>query len=63
MCIRISTLLTRPRIFRFQAIDKIARTARRTVDTHVKNALSKPRLATTIRRITAVFNFISDARG
>ncbi|KAF8557427.1 hypothetical protein OG21DRAFT_1482297 [Imleria badia] len=28
--------------------------------THVKNALSRPRLATTIRRITAVFNFISD---
>ncbi|KAN0093208.1 hypothetical protein V8E55_003992 [Tylopilus felleus] len=43
-----------------KAIDKLARTARRTVDTHVKNALSKPRLATTIRRITAVFNFISD---
>ncbi|KAG6374491.1 hypothetical protein JVT61DRAFT_4534 [Boletus reticuloceps] len=43
-----------------KAIDKIARIARRTVDTHVKNALSKPRLATTMRRITAVFNFISD---
>ncbi|KAI9568257.1 hypothetical protein HD554DRAFT_2205149 [Boletus coccyginus] len=43
-----------------KAIDKIARTARRTVDTHVRNALSKPRLATTIRRITAGFNFISD---
>ncbi|KAF8127023.1 hypothetical protein EV363DRAFT_1401456 [Boletus edulis] len=43
-----------------KAVDKIARIARRTVDTHVKNALSKPRLATTMRRITAVFNFISD---
>ncbi|KAH0832939.1 hypothetical protein J3R83DRAFT_11908 [Lanmaoa asiatica] len=43
-----------------QTIDKVARTARRTVDTHVKNALSRPRLATTIRRITAVFNFIPD---
>ncbi|KIJ12817.1 hypothetical protein PAXINDRAFT_171003 [Paxillus involutus ATCC 200175] len=43
-----------------KAIDKVARTARRTFDTHVKNALSKPRLATTIRRMTAIFNFISD---
>ncbi|KAG9314883.1 hypothetical protein JVU11DRAFT_3985 [Chiua virens] len=43
-----------------KAVDKVARTARRTFDTHVKNALSKPRLATTIRRITAAFNFISD---
>ncbi|KAF9223867.1 hypothetical protein BS17DRAFT_802339 [Gyrodon lividus] len=43
-----------------KAVDKVARTARRTVDTHVKNALSKPRLATTIRRTTAIFNFISD---
>ncbi|KAI6169132.1 hypothetical protein EDD17DRAFT_464473 [Pisolithus thermaeus] len=43
-----------------KAIDKIGRTARRTVDTHIKNALSKPRLATTLRRMTAVFNFISD---
>ncbi|KIJ67083.1 hypothetical protein HYDPIDRAFT_174328 [Hydnomerulius pinastri MD-312] len=43
-----------------KAIDKVGRTARRTVDTHVRNALSKPRLATTIRRMTAVFNFISD---
>ncbi|KAI5982267.1 hypothetical protein EDD15DRAFT_2325177 [Pisolithus albus] len=43
-----------------KAIDKIGRTARRTVDTHIKNALSKPRLATSLRRMTAVFNFISD---
>ncbi|KAI6155021.1 hypothetical protein BKA82DRAFT_306865 [Pisolithus tinctorius] len=43
-----------------KAIDKIGRTARRTVDTHIKNAMSKPRLATTLRRMTAVFNFISD---
>ncbi|KAI6042979.1 hypothetical protein EDC04DRAFT_2563379, partial [Pisolithus marmoratus] len=46
-----------------KAIDKIGRIARRTVDTHIKNALSKPRLATTLRRMTAVFNFISDLRG
>ncbi|KIK12972.1 hypothetical protein PISMIDRAFT_31213 [Pisolithus microcarpus 441] len=43
-----------------KAVDKIGRTARWTVDTHIKNALSKPRLATTLRRMTAVFNFISD---
>ncbi|KAG6330791.1 hypothetical protein ID866_8296, partial [Astraeus odoratus] len=43
-----------------KAIDKIGRTARRTVDMHIKNALSRPRLATTLRRMTAVFNFISD---
>ncbi|KAI6003419.1 hypothetical protein EDC04DRAFT_2971294 [Pisolithus marmoratus] len=46
-----------------KAIDKIGRIARRTVDTHIKNALSKPRLATTLRRMTAVFHFISDLRG
>jgi hypothetical protein len=45
-----------------QAVDKMARTARRTVDTHIKNAMSKPRVATTIQRITAVFNFASDLR-
>ncbi|KIK95437.1 hypothetical protein PAXRUDRAFT_827028 [Paxillus rubicundulus Ve08.2h10] len=43
-----------------KAIDKVARTARGTFGTHVGNALSKPRLATTIRRMTAIFNFISD---
>ncbi|KZT07641.1 uncharacterized protein LAESUDRAFT_698304 [Laetiporus sulphureus 93-53] len=40
-----------------KAIDKIGRTARRTVDTHVKHAMSKPRVATCIRRMTATFNF------
>ncbi|KAF8071710.1 hypothetical protein FPV67DRAFT_1560501 [Lyophyllum atratum] len=36
------------------------RTARRSVDTHIKNALSKPRIASTLRRMTAMFNFIPD---
>lgn len=45
-----------------QAVDKVGRTARRTVDTHIKNAISKPRVATTLRRMTAMFNFISDLR-
>lgn len=43
-----------------KAVDKIGRTARRTVDTHIKNALSKPRVATTLRRMTAMFNFVPD---
>jgi len=43
-----------------KAVDKLGRTARRSVDTHVKNALAKPRLATSLRRITAMFNFVPD---
>ncbi|KAL0064843.1 hypothetical protein AAF712_008240 [Marasmius tenuissimus] len=39
-----------------KAIDKVGRTARRTIDTHIKNAVSKPRLASTLRRMTAMFN-------
>ncbi|EGN98682.1 hypothetical protein SERLA73DRAFT_181268 [Serpula lacrymans var. lacrymans S7.3] len=46
-----------------KAIDKVGRTARRTVDTHIKNALSRPRVATTLRRMTAMFNFIPDLPG
>ncbi|KAJ7034981.1 hypothetical protein C8F04DRAFT_1099676 [Mycena alexandri] len=40
-----------------KAVDKVGRSARRSVDTHVKNAMSKPRVATALRRITAMFNF------
>ncbi|KAF7374941.1 hypothetical protein MSAN_00380200 [Mycena sanguinolenta] len=40
-----------------KAVDKVGRTARRSVDTHLKNSLSKPRVATALRRITAIFNF------
>ncbi|KAJ7727292.1 hypothetical protein DFH07DRAFT_851885 [Mycena maculata] len=43
-----------------KAVDKVGRTARRSVDTHVKNAMAKPRVATSLRRITAMFNFIPD---
>ncbi|KAF9476699.1 hypothetical protein BDN70DRAFT_882087 [Pholiota conissans] len=43
-----------------KTIDKLGRTARRTVDTHIKNALSKPRVATSISRTTAMFNFVAD---
>ncbi|EIN03738.1 hypothetical protein PUNSTDRAFT_128654 [Punctularia strigosozonata HHB-11173 SS5] len=39
------------------AIDKTARTARRTgIDTHVKHAMSKPGMASAISRITALMN-------
>ncbi|KAI0925975.1 hypothetical protein AcW1_008260 [Taiwanofungus camphoratus] len=43
-----------------KAVDKIGRTARRTMDTHVKHAISRPRVATTLRRMTAMFNFSPD---
>ena len=48
--------------FLIKAVDKIGRTARRTIDTHIKNVLSKPRVATTMRRMTAMFNFSADLR-
>lgn len=43
-----------------KATDKVGRTARRTVDIHIKNALSRPRVATTLRRMTAMFNFLPE---
>lgn len=43
-----------------KAVDKVGRTARRTVDTHVKHTVSRPRVATTLRRMTAVFNYLPD---
>jgi len=43
-----------------KAVDKTGRTARRTLDTHIRNAMSKPRLATTLRRMTAIFSFIPE---
>jgi hypothetical protein len=45
-----------------QAVDKLGRTARRTVETHIKNAFSKPRVATAVRRMTAILNFVQDPR-
>ncbi|TFK72931.1 hypothetical protein BDN72DRAFT_956922 [Pluteus cervinus] len=41
-----------------KAVDKVGRTARRSVDTHIKHALAKPSVATTLRRMTAMYNFI-----
>ncbi|KAL0567395.1 hypothetical protein V5O48_014599 [Marasmius crinis-equi] len=43
-----------------KAIDKVGRTARRTIDTHIKNAISKPRLGSTLRRMTALVNSVAD---
>jgi len=45
-----------------QTVDKLGRTARRTVETHIKNAFSKPRVATAVRRMTAILNFVQDLR-
>ncbi|TBU24047.1 hypothetical protein BD311DRAFT_767367 [Dichomitus squalens] len=43
-----------------KTVDKVGRSARRTLDTHVRNALSRPLLATTLQRMSAVFNFVPD---
>ncbi|CDO77382.1 hypothetical protein BN946_scf184835.g4 [Trametes cinnabarina] len=43
-----------------KSADRLGRIARRTVDTHVKNTLSKPIVATTLRRMGAVLNFVPD---
>ena len=40
----------------------MGRTARRILDTHIKHAISKPRVATTLQRMTALLNFIPDLR-
>ncbi|KAI0303729.1 hypothetical protein B0F90DRAFT_1317740 [Multifurca ochricompacta] len=41
----------------WQAIDRIGRTARRSVDTHIRNIFSQSRICTSIRRISALFAF------
>ncbi|KAF5377322.1 hypothetical protein D9757_008041 [Collybiopsis confluens] len=38
-------------------IDTTARNARRSIDTHMKNVVSKPLITTSIRRLTAMLNF------
>ncbi|KAI0635677.1 hypothetical protein C8Q77DRAFT_1071660 [Trametes polyzona] len=43
-----------------KSADRVGRIARRAVDTHVKNTLSKPLVATTLRRMGAVLNFVPD---
>ncbi|KAJ3815144.1 hypothetical protein F5876DRAFT_31278, partial [Lentinula aff. lateritia] len=41
-----------------KAIDSVGRAARRSIDTHVKNAISKPRMNSSIRRMSALFNLV-----
>ncbi|KAJ3874614.1 hypothetical protein F5051DRAFT_88477 [Lentinula edodes] len=41
-----------------KAIDAVGRAARRSIDTHVKNAISKPRMNSSIRRMSALFNLV-----
>ncbi|KAL1740414.1 hypothetical protein HDZ31DRAFT_47552, partial [Schizophyllum fasciatum] len=43
-----------------KALDKVARSARRTPDTHVRNAIAKPRTATCLRRMGAMLAFLPD---
>lgn len=40
-----------------KTVDKVGRTARRTLGTHTRNAVGRPRVSTTLRRMTALFNF------
>ncbi|VDB89796.1 unnamed protein product [Peniophora sp. CBMAI 1063] len=40
-----------------KAVDKVGRTARRSVDTHLRTTVTRPRLSTTLRRVTALFDF------
>ncbi|KAL1738085.1 hypothetical protein HDZ31DRAFT_11524, partial [Schizophyllum fasciatum] len=43
-----------------KALDKVARSARRTPDTHVRNAIARPRTATCLRRMGAMLAFLPD---
>ncbi|ETW83097.1 hypothetical protein HETIRDRAFT_458627, partial [Heterobasidion irregulare TC 32-1] len=40
-----------------KAVDKVGRTARRTLGTHTRNVMGRPRVSTTLRRMTALLNF------
>ena len=46
----------------FQAVDRVGRTARRSMDTHIRNIFSQPRACTSIRRLSALFAFSADLR-
>ena len=45
-----------------QAVDRVGRTARRSMDTHIRNIFSQPRACTSIRRLSALFAFSADLR-
>lgn len=40
-----------------KAVDRVGRTARRSIDTHIRNVFSQPRACTTIHRLSALFAF------
>ncbi|KAI9461604.1 hypothetical protein BJY52DRAFT_186079 [Lactarius psammicola] len=40
-----------------KTVDRIGRTARRSVDTHIRNIFSQPRICTSVRRVSALFAF------
>ncbi|KAF5327906.1 hypothetical protein D9619_004909 [Psilocybe cf. subviscida] len=43
-----------------KSIDRIGRTAKRAADTHVKNTIAKPVIATSIRRMSAIYHTASN---
>jgi hypothetical protein len=45
-----------------QAVDRVGRTARRSMDTHIRNVFSQPRTCTSIRRLSALFAFSANPR-
>ncbi|KAF8523820.1 hypothetical protein JB92DRAFT_3257640, partial [Gautieria morchelliformis] len=45
-----------------QAVDKVAKTGRRARDVHVRQTMSRPRIASTLARMTAMFNFVETIR-
>ena len=45
-----------------KAVDKLSRAARRSPGMHARNTVSRPRLATAIRRMTAMLNFLVELR-
>ncbi|KAF8584412.1 hypothetical protein K439DRAFT_1346179, partial [Ramaria rubella] len=45
-----------------QAVDQVARTGRRAQDIHVRQTMSRPRVTTTLARMSAMFNFAEPIR-
>ncbi|KAH9014312.1 hypothetical protein EDB85DRAFT_2280625 [Lactarius pseudohatsudake] len=43
-----------------KTVDRIGRTARRSVDTHIRNIFTQPRICTSLRRVSALFAFSSN---
>lgn len=43
-------------------MDKIGRAARRSVDTHVKHTIAKPRIASSLQRVSALLGLVPDLR-